>query len=331
MERIHALPGQVPFYPSGKGGKRVIDPSPEIGIPDEKLGIWDARVAARLLVSEKRHLGNELAKHKTESLVAHMEMQRKIDPNYEPFNDPQVPGPEMGIRVWSEGSTWKSKFTGLPSQGMGSGDGGASIHENNFQKPHFPNFQHIPRTVDEFYELQMPQERVEPNFPQLRGPRQNARYLAMLNHALYQLNAPTTPWMVVHLGANIATGLLPHEHAPTLGHGQFRVEPFGISKTLEPGWAFLNPVRQGPPIPFVPYERRNTRRLRNAEPEPEIVWGENIIALDLDERFGEPGHQPLVQPYQKDEGTIHYGVYVARSNQSRVLGSETWGLDFYTG
>jgi hypothetical protein len=127
--------------------------------------------------------------------------------------------------------------------------------------------------------------------PMGRPVNENETCNILLQHALFLLCAPTTPWMKQHLPRSLWIT----EHSPT----QYQ-------RTSENIW----------PWP------------------PKLGWSgekQNLFGpLSLDENFGKPGHipGPGYVPEQSTEKSVHHMVWLVRTQQEKVCGEETWGLDF---
>jgi hypothetical protein len=320
------VPITAVFYPTGVSmdgsgfpPMQILDsPDPELGLPSADK--WDARVAAHMLMTDKRHLENVLLNMQKETWRKKMVKERGDDPDFQPPGAPDIP-------LWPKGPRWKLGETGQKAQGFGRGDTGGDQDNPLFGQlnvPELPRVQSIPRDAGEL--SFQGSEHVDfetalktlpmPRFTEEQGKR-------MLQHALYILNAPATPWMIAHLPEDLNTGNILN-HPLRLGEGQFRRDDMNL-----PGWAHFNFQRVPPPVPFLPLAMRK-KRTRNqprgmvlegeqVETPTDVVWSAQVI-----------GPLTLNMNFASDEPPLYVSnVFVCRTNQTLVLNMETWGLDFY--
>lgn len=171
-------------------------------------------------------------------------------------------------------------------------------------------------------------------------PADRERQMAMLQHALWQLDAPLTPWMREHLRpefwpAPSLRGDLDENPAGSVGEegeeGNVEVSLFansrpghGLRGREDPslvGWSQLgNPFLQEP-LGGV----RGRRWYRDLQPRwPRQLRYDNVAVGPLclspffasDAWYRDHWHQALCD------------LWVVRTNQQRVFGQNTWGLDF---
>jgi len=334
------------FYPSGITIKNknngthhppylVTKPTPLIGLPTESY--WDCRQALSFLKSVSKHQKNELIQLKKREMSNELARDKRLYLDQPIENDLVFPLWKNGYEYSEIKPETKIQIFAMPNS-MEELQRFSKTGPREFSKAH----RSPPPLLLTTQKLSMTQR--------------HKRWINMLQHALYQLAAPATPWMKQHL--SFIFNELPGPNVLLPGQGLFRPTDSDSVESRNDfgyGWKIVGSDVSAPKIEFYSYEERKFGDESDSENSDEfeaqipesfyiqqsdqwkrahkngLVWGQPIGPLVLDELFGEPGHVPIqnkeYDPYTSK--TSHHNVWVARTNQEYVLGEMTYGLDFY--
>lgn len=378
----------VIYYPSGKTvldniatpPYEQIDPSPQYGVPDPQTGTWDGRYSAHLLVSEKNRLETELYnfinnKYRTQvsqNLYADETFEKQLKWAGQPLwkNGPtasHVPSRSLGLLQKYQYDEVNDQYVNVnnPLQSMSPREYmQRSMSEQNKQISYTQNDllgkENLTR-AGVYYRYGIPQasypQRGRPNIINVHRDRGWGTYNRMLQHALFQLQAPSTDWLrqilIIEpqrgdfpLIIESADGGLNRGGLNRSGEGLYqRTSSNTYASSSSVGWA--NPLMINPfdrddeydekynDYPLnLGYPRRRDgiiSRGRRSEEKKLVESNQPLGPFTLDENFGRPNHipGPNYNPEQSNESTVHRNVWLIRTNQPEIYRHNTWGLDFY--
>lgn len=338
------------YYPSGRSAlgaaaeaRPAVPPfrqtpaAPPAGLPDTNAGYWDARVSLALLNSEMARLRRTaVAVHARDQARAY---QLQASLNTPGFAAPRTLASQLPTRLWEHGPVVNRQEAQarVPARPLPDATAESRVMPDVFFDPGAGQARVNQRTVagERFPLGDVPPSRRPEHVNPARLPRsQNARQ-RMLQHALFLLSSPRTPWQQESLPLPLWGPL-----ANQPGAGQQARTNLNELDATRVGWAGVPAAPPPPLLDAVPWQTRTAAERHAGVPTSN---GVPLGPFLLDPRFGLthadfPGTVAYVAALEArwaggdgiPEDQRPLMTWVVRTNQQGAVdGDDTLGLDFY--
>lgn len=329
------------------------NPEPLHGLPDNKQYHWDARQSVSKLSTHTKQLYKEATKHAQLKKALLTQLINKQEPNRRIEVEP--------LTLWEGGKVVPENIDSISIPNISyDTDDQEQAQANNLSPRAYGVDYHVyfpgehgriitretaeQLQVDQYHPFGIETSRVPTRVNVESLPRDRDQQVRLLQHALFLLSAPLNVWQRRNLPESLWLKEPPHESrdagspnygASAPGEGLYMRNNQGNIVSNRKGWrGYYNPFRLDPEggIRGRAWNQQEDAALQAPERQQDFkTGGVPIGPLLLDPWFGvndqEHGNHIPRQQYNPTRGIIQ--VWVIKTNQQTVLGTNTFGKIFY--